>query len=102
MVLEIHPSGATKGTAIADLLRGPPFRGRRPIYIGDDRPDEAAFDAVNRAEGVSVIVGPGDGSLARYRLADVPAVIAWLEAFAYADGADDDDLDSGPHRGHLS
>lgn len=87
MVVEIHPSGATKGRAISEMLDQPPFRGRRPIYVGDDRPDEVAFDVVNQVEGISVFVGAGKESVARYRLADVPAVIAWLEAAAYADEA---------------
>jgi len=76
-VAEIKPAGVDKGTAIAEYLREPPFRGRRPVFIGDDLNDEHGFAAVNRLDGISIKVGAGR-SLARYRLRDVAAVRRWL------------------------
>jgi len=78
MVIEIHPSAAGKDRAIAAFLDRPPFLGRRPVFVGDDRPDETAFSAVNAAGGVSVLVGARDATSAQYAVSDVPAVIDWL------------------------
>lgn len=83
MVVEVHPDGMDKGRAIQTFLDQPPFKGRRPVYIGDDRPDEAGFGLVNRAGGVSILVGPAFRSVARYRLSGVADVISWLYQFAF-------------------
>ncbi len=80
MVSELLPFGATKGVAVSTLMRRPPFAGRVPIAIGDDVTDEDAFDAVNALDGVSIVVGSRTGTGARYMLADVAAVRAWLAA----------------------
>jgi trehalose 6-phosphate phosphatase len=77
MVVELVPRGIGKGAAILELLREPPFRGRRPVFAGDDRTDEDGFATVTAEGGVAVRVGPG-ASAASYRLADVAAVLAWL------------------------
>jgi trehalose 6-phosphate phosphatase len=76
-VVELKPAGIDKGTAIGEYLGEPPFRGRRPVFIGDDATDEHGFAEVNRGGGVSIRVGPG-ASCARFRLADVAAVRGWL------------------------
>lgn len=76
-VAEIKPAGVDKGTAVAAYLAEPPFRGRRPVFIGDDVNDEAGFAEVNRQGGISIKVGKGR-SCARFRLRDVAAVRAWL------------------------
>lgn len=76
-VLEVKPSGIDKGSAIEAYLLEAPFAGRKPVFIGDDLNDEHGFAAVNRAAGLSIRVGHGR-SCARYRLADVAAVRAWL------------------------
>lgn len=77
-VVELRPSGRDKGTAILEFSREPPFRGRLPVFIGDDASDEHGFAMVNRLGGHSVKVGPGR-TLARWRLPDVAAVRGWLE-----------------------
>jgi trehalose 6-phosphate phosphatase len=77
MVLEIRPGGRDKGSAIAEFMQEPPFRGRTPVFIGDDLTDEFGFGVVNGLGGVSVKVGDGS-SRARWRLADAAAVRAWL------------------------
>ncbi len=79
MVVEILDAAHDKGAAIRTFLAEPPFRGRRPVFIGDDLGDEPGFEAVNRAGGVSIKVGDGP-TAAQYRLPDVHAVHAWLAA----------------------
>ena len=76
-VVEIKPAGIDKGTAVAEYLLESPFKGRRPVFIGDDLNDEHGFAEVNRLDGVSIKVGRGL-SCARYRLPNVAAVHHWL------------------------
>lgn len=78
-VVEVKPSGIDKGTAVAEYLQELPFRGRHPVFIGDDLNDEHGFAEVNRLDGTSIKVG-GGASCARYRLAGVAAVRHWLAA----------------------
>jgi len=75
--VEIKPAGIDKGTAVAEYLAESPFRGRHPVFIGDDLNDEHGFAEVNRLAGVSIKVGSGK-SCARYRLTGVAAVRHWL------------------------
>jgi trehalose 6-phosphate phosphatase len=76
-LLELRLEGRDKGAAIADFMAEKPFRGRCPVFIGDDLGDEHGFKAVERLGGWTIKVG-GGRSLARYRLADVKAVLGWL------------------------
>jgi trehalose 6-phosphate phosphatase len=80
MVMEIKPSGKDKGTAIAEFLAEAPFRGRLPVFIGDDLTDEFGFELINRVGGCSVKVGEGS-SAAHWRLPNAVAVRAWLKRF---------------------
>jgi trehalose 6-phosphate phosphatase len=73
MVIEIKPQGANKATAIRDFLEEPPFRGRRPVFAGDDVTDEVAFGYVQEHNGVGIKVGAGP-SVARERLATPDAL----------------------------
>jgi trehalose 6-phosphate phosphatase len=77
MVIEARLHRATKGTAINDFLREPPFLGRVPFFAGDDVTDEDAFVAVNDLGGVSIKVGPGD-SAALARVDTVDEFLTWL------------------------
>ncbi len=76
-ILEIKPAGRDKGSAILEFMAEPPFRGRVPVFLGDDLSDEHGFAAIDRIGGWAVKVGPGRSG-ARYRLADVTAVRRWL------------------------
>lgn len=76
-VAEIRPRGIDKGGAIAAFLAEPPFRGRRPIFVGDDRTDEPGFAAAEAAGGFGIKIGPGETG-ARYRLGSVNALHGWL------------------------
>jgi trehalose 6-phosphate phosphatase len=80
-VVEVIAGEATKGTAVAEFLVEPTFRGRTPVYIGDDDTDEAAFAVVNAAGGVSIKVGAA-ATAARHWLRDPAAVVTWLSALA--------------------
>jgi trehalose 6-phosphate phosphatase len=77
-VLEFAPAGSSKGTAIAAFLAEPPFRGRPPVFVGDDATDEDGFAAVNRRGGISIRVGPPQETKARFRFPAVAAALAWL------------------------
>lgn len=80
MVLELKPAGIDKGTAIEAFLGEAPFRGRVPVFIGDDVTDEDGFRTVNALGGHSVKVGPGE-TAARFRLHDVDQVLDWLDRY---------------------
>ncbi len=70
-VAELKPVGCDKGSAILALMATPPFRGRCPLFIGDDLTDEHGFLAVNGVGGVSIKVGPADGETsAAWQVAD--------------------------------
>jgi trehalose 6-phosphate phosphatase len=77
-VLELRPEGADKGAAIAAFLEAPPFRGRLPVFAGDDLTDEHGFEVVNARGGLSVLVGARGESAARHHLPDPAAVLDWL------------------------
>lgn len=77
-VVELRPDAGDKGSAIAALLEEPPFKGRVPVFAGDDITDEAGFDVVNARGGLSVLVGQREPSCAHYALPDPAAVRAWL------------------------
>jgi len=79
MVVELQPRCHGKGRAIAAFMAEPPFRGRVPVFLGDDTTDEAGFAEVNRRGGISIRVGPPSrDSAALYDLPSVRAVLGWL------------------------
>jgi trehalose 6-phosphate phosphatase len=82
-VAELRPHGRDKGTAILEYLEESPFRGRVPVFVGDDLTDEYGFAAVASQGGWAVKVGRGP-TVARYRLSNVVAVRSWLATTAHA------------------
>ena len=87
MVAELRPSGRDKGIAIEEFLREAPFKGRTPIFLGDDLTDEHGFRVVNRLGGHSVKIGSGP-SAARWRLHDAAEVRRWLSEGLSLSGTD--------------
>jgi trehalose 6-phosphate phosphatase len=79
MVMELVPCGFGKGQAIAAFLAEPPFRGRVPVFVGDDNTDEEGFAEIARRNGIAIRVGPAAAeTAAACALPDVAAVLAWL------------------------
>jgi trehalose-phosphatase len=70
--------------AFCALLEEPPFRGRVPVFAGDDITDESGFAVVNAHGGVSVLVGAREPSAAHFALRSPHAVRRWLAAGATA------------------
>ncbi len=79
-VLEIKPVACSKGAAIEAFMDEPPFRGRLPVFVGDDDTDEDGFAAVNARGGLSVHVGYHGPTAAHWRFTDSNLVIRWLGA----------------------
>lgn len=78
MVVELQPQFYGKDGAIAAFMTEPPFRGRVPVFMGDDTTDEDGFAEVNRLGGVSIRVGEPAPTAAVYALPSVTAALEWL------------------------
>ena len=78
-VIELKPGGRDKGHAILEFMQEEPFRGRVPVFVGDDVTDEDGFRVVNRLRGISIKVGAGMTS-ADHHLSSPRAVVDWLLA----------------------
>ena len=78
MMVELRAPG-DKGLAVRQLMRQPFMQGSVPIFVGDDRTDEAAFEAVAELGGHGILVGPAHKTAAAFRLRDPAAVRAWLQ-----------------------
>lgn len=81
MVVEVRPCGE-KADAVSWFMKTDAFRGRRPVFVGDDLTDESGFEAACSGGGFGVLVGDRIGTAARRRLPDVRAVRGWLETGA--------------------
>lgn len=85
-VLEIKPAGYSKGAAIEAFMSEAPFAGRLPVFVGDDETDEGGFAVVNARRGLSIRVGYGGRTAARWRFTNVNEVIGWLGTPQHAHG----------------
>ena len=56
-VCEIKHSGFTKATGVIELMTHEPFKGRRPLFIGDDVTDESVFGIMPDFDGLAFSVG---------------------------------------------
>ena len=81
-VIEVKPSAHTKDSAVSAFMEETPFRGRRPIFIGDDQTDYGGFAAVRRFDGIAIAVGPRVKS--EWWLPGPVAVREWLGQVASA------------------
>jgi trehalose 6-phosphate phosphatase len=56
-VCEIKPSGFNKASGVIELMGHQPFKGRRPVFIGDDITDESVFAIMPDFGGLAFSVG---------------------------------------------
>jgi trehalose 6-phosphate phosphatase len=56
-VCEIKHSGFNKASGVLELMNHEPFKGRRPIFIGDDVTDESVFAIMPDLRGLAFSVG---------------------------------------------
>jgi trehalose 6-phosphate phosphatase len=56
-VCEIKHSGFNKASGVRELMKHEPFKGRRPLFIGDDVTDETVFAIMPDMEGLAFSVG---------------------------------------------
>lgn len=78
-VIELVQPGVDKGGAVELLYETAGFAGTVPVFIGDDVTDEDGFAACNRLGGFGIAVGERPSAAARYSLATVKDVHAWLD-----------------------
>ncbi|WP_293392296.1 trehalose-phosphatase [Nevskia sp.] len=76
-VFEARHHGVGKDAAVRALMSSPPFRGRIPVFVGDDRTDEDGIREVQAQGGFGIKVGTG-ASQAQWRLATPVSVLVWL------------------------
>ncbi len=76
MVFELKPQGVDKGVAVRAFVEEAPFKGRVPVFVGDDVTDEHAFEVVNELGGMTVKIGAGE-TKAEYRT-DRKTLFDWL------------------------
>jgi trehalose 6-phosphate phosphatase len=81
-VLEAVPRGFSKGQALMDLMRRPPFKGRRPLMIGDDVGDESALKAADALSGMGLKVAGEHFSRDEADFGGVQEVRTWLGLLA--------------------
>jgi trehalose 6-phosphate phosphatase len=81
LVFEVKPHGFDKGEAVCALMQRRPFKGRRPVFLGDDTTDQDAFTAVRQLNGIGISVGRPMAD-AQYMLPDPQAARDWLAAIA--------------------
>jgi len=56
-VCEIKHSGFTKASGVRELMTLEPFKGRKPLFIGDDVTDESVFAIMPDFDGLAFSVG---------------------------------------------
>ena len=76
-VCEIKHSGFNKASGVQELMTHEPFKGRRPLFIGDDVTDETVFAIMPDLRGLAFSVGRRAQGVAGHF--DEPSdVRAWL------------------------
>lgn len=65
-VIEVKRRSFDKGIGVRELMTHPPFKGRRPVFVGDDVTDEAVFAILPEFDGIGISVGRRIPGLAGY------------------------------------
>jgi trehalose 6-phosphate phosphatase len=77
-VAELRTPGPNKATALHRFMLEAPFRGARPLFVGDDLTDEPGFAEARRMGGAGLLVGAARPTAALGRLADPVEVVDWI------------------------
>ncbi len=79
-VWEIKPRESSKASAVEAFLHEPPFKGRVPVFCGDDETDEDGFLAarVHAGFGLKVDGDASAASAAEYFLPTTASLTRWL------------------------
>jgi trehalose 6-phosphate phosphatase len=79
-MIEVKRRGINKGDGVRVLMEQAPFRGRRPVFVGDDVTDDAVFEALPDLDGIGFSVGRSFAGLAAIfeSPADVRRAVALL------------------------
>lgn len=80
-VVEILPTFVSKASALASFMREAPFKGRRPVMIGDDTTDEGAIGIARSMEGRGYRVAGEHFPLAESEFTGARHVRSWLAAW---------------------
>jgi trehalose 6-phosphate phosphatase len=80
-VVELKFAGFNKGSAVRQLMTYSPFKGRAPIFVGDDHTDEDAFAVVPEFKGHAISVGRKLPGIDQH-LKSPAEVRQWLERLA--------------------
>jgi trehalose 6-phosphate phosphatase len=80
-VVELKFAGFNKGSAVRQLMTYSPFKGRAPIFVGDDHTDEDAFAVVPEFKGHAISVGRKLPGIDQH-LKSPTEVRQWLERLA--------------------
>jgi trehalose 6-phosphate phosphatase len=76
-VCEIKHSGFNKASGVRELMTHEPFKGRRPLFVGDDVTDETVFSIMPELGGLAFSVGRRAKGVAGY-FDDPGDVRSWL------------------------
>jgi len=79
MVIELRDLRHSKASAVSAFMAVPPFAGRRPIFLGDDRTDEDGFVAAERCGGLALPVGHSNDGGRLPDFANPAEVRDWLD-----------------------
>lgn len=77
MVVELKAGVRNKASAVSDFMQEPPFRGRTPVFVGDDVTDQDALQWVSEHHGFAVAVGRK--VTGNFRLDGCLDVARWIE-----------------------
>jgi len=76
-IFEVRQRAITKANAVRRFMLRPPFRGRIPVFVGDDVTDEDGMREATREGGFGVKIGCGP-TVAAFRLPNSESVHQWL------------------------